>query len=65
MRLEKSLTFIDASRPVWRVTFGMKPNWFPNWLWPIWGPFCRSKYQAIYQWVRAVLGFQVNDKGGY
>ncbi len=57
MKLEKSLTF-NPPLAFWRVTLGMKPKWFPNKLWPVWGPFYPSPSQAIYYWIKDGLFVQ-------
>ena len=41
MKLDKTRFFAHLGEPMWRITGGL-----------IWGPFCYSRRDAIWQWVR-------------
>lgn len=59
MKLERSDTWTEG-RPVWRVTFGKVSKWqniWPDLLAPIWGPFCYTRRDAVWQWFKCWIGW--------
>ncbi len=60
MKLERSETFSGDGRTAWRVTFGKVRKW--QYLWedvfaPIWGPYCYSRRDAVWQWFKCWVGW--------